>query len=57
MARRQAFVSRHPLVSVVIILALELLLLGALHLLLGWSYLAIAVAGLVVLVVVSMVMG
>ncbi len=57
MARRQAFVSRHPLVSVVIILALELLLLGALHLLLGWSYLAIAVAGLVVLVVVSMVLG
>jgi len=40
MAGRQPFVSRHPLVAIVIILAVELALLGTLHLVLGWSYLA-----------------
>lgn len=57
MAGRQPFVSRHPLVVIVIILAVELALLGTLHLVLGWSYLAVAVAGLVVLVLVSVLMG
>ena len=51
------FVSRHPLVTVVVILVVELLLLGALHLVLGWSYLAVAVAGLVALVLISLLTG
>lgn len=57
MARRQPFVSRHPFAAVVIILAIELLLLGTLHVVLGWSYLGVAAAGLVVLVLVSLLMG
>lgn len=57
MARRQPFVSRHPFVSVVIILGVELALLGILHVVLGWSYLAVALMGIVVLLVVSVLMG
>lgn len=49
--------SRHPIVTVGIILAVELLLIGMLHLVLGWSVLAIAVVGLVALVLVSVLMG
>jgi hypothetical protein len=54
---RPTFVSRHPLVTIGIILVVELALIGTLHLLLGWSLLAVAVACLVALVVVSVLMG
>ncbi len=57
MARRQTFVSRHPFVAVVIILAVELVLITGLHLALGWSLLTVAVVGVVVLVLVSLLMG
>lgn len=57
MSRQRSFVSRHPFLAVVLILAVELILLGTLHVVLGWSYLAVAAAGLVVLVLVSLLMG
>lgn len=57
MGRPQPFVSRHPLLTVVIILVVELALLGLLHVVLGWSYLAVALTGLVVLVLASVLMG
>jgi hypothetical protein len=55
--QERSFVSRHPLLAIVIILAIELVLLGFFHVVLGWSYLAVALAGLVVLVLVSLLMG
>ena len=55
--RRQPFVSRHPLITVVIILAVELSLLGIFHVVLGWRDLAVALMGLAVLVLVSILMG
>ena len=56
MARRQTFVSQHPFLAVVIILAVELVLIVGLHLVMGWSLLTIAVVGVVVLVLVSLLM-
>ncbi|TCK21903.1 hypothetical protein [Pseudonocardia endophytica] len=55
--QQRSFVARHPLLAIAIILAVELVLLGFFHLVLGWSYLAVALAGLVVLVLVSLLMG
>ncbi|MBC3191877.1 hypothetical protein H7X46_12470 [Pseudonocardia sp. C8] len=57
MARQRSFVYRHPLVTLAVILGVEVALVATLHLVLGWSLLAITVVGLVVLIVVSVLMG
>ncbi|MBP2370463.1 hypothetical protein [Pseudonocardia parietis] len=57
MTPRQAFVYRHPFLTIGGILAVELGLIATLHLVLGWSTLAIVVVGLVVLVVATLLMG
>lgn len=57
MAGRPPFVYRHPFVTTAVILAVELALIVGLHVLLGWSLLAVALAGLVVLVLVMLLMG
>lgn len=57
MARRQAFVYRHPFATLAIIVAVELTLVATLHLVLGWSPLTIVMVGLVALILVVILMG